>query len=251
MATKRVGLEFETRRMGEPLLPAPDISGGWSARPVTSNEVKKWLCTMVKQMPGFDPTGLTGHGLKATTLSMLSKFGASEEVRLILGHHSLRKKSTLESYSRDIQAAPLRVLENMFLAIKRGQFHPDMTRSGMMGEQLLQQSCNSFSGFGQMGSDVHIVGEEPMIRLQPGPYQHASEVECAGSIVGDECIKSSDAETPDMQVEPTDYPYPGDSESESSSGESEIADDEVLRTLQIANDVPEFVWKEGCGVFKT
>ena len=76
--SERVGLKFEARRMGEPLLPAPDVSGGWSARPVTSNEVKKWLCTMLKQMHGFDPTGLTGHGLKATTLSMLSKFGASE-----------------------------------------------------------------------------------------------------------------------------------------------------------------------------
>ena len=156
----------------------------------------------------------------------------------------------MESYSRDIQAAPLRVLENMSLAIKRGQFHPDMTRSGMMGEQLHQQSCNGLSGFGQIGSDVHIVGEKPMVRLQPGPYQHASEAECVGSIVGDECVKSSDAETPDMQAEPTDYPYPGDSESESSSGESEITDDEVLRTLQIANDVPEFVWKEGCSVFQ-
>ena len=102
------------------------------SRPVTSREVKKWLCIMLKQMQGFDPTGLTGHGLKATTLSMLSKFGASEEVRLILGHHSLRKKSTLESYSRDIQAAPLRVLESMFLAIKKGQFHPghDSFRNG-------------------------------------------------------------------------------------------------------------------------
>ena len=247
---KRVGLDFETRKGGEPFLPAPDVSGGWSARPVSSSEAKKWLCTMLKQMQGFDPTGLTGHGLKATTLSMLSKFGASEEVRLILGHHSLRKKSTLESYSRDIQAAPLRVLESMFSAIKKGQFHPDMTRSGMIGEQLQQQLCNGFPGVGHAGSDVHIVGERPMIRLQPGPYQHASEIQCSGASVDDDCIKTSDAETPELQVERVDYPCPGDSYSESSSGESEITDDEVLRTLQIANDVPEFVWKEGCSVFQ-
>ena len=119
---ERVGLKFETRKMGEPLLPAPDVSGGWSARPVTSSEVKKWLCTMLKQMQGFDSTGLTGHGLKATTLSMLSKFGASEEVRLILGHHSLRRKSTLESYSRDIQAAPLRCSKACFLQSKEDSF---------------------------------------------------------------------------------------------------------------------------------
>ena len=247
---KRVGLDFETRRMGEPLLYLLLMFLVDGLQGPSSSEVKKWLCTMLKQMQGFDPAGLTGHGLKATTLSMLSKFGASEEVRLILGHHSLRKKSTLESYSRDIQAAPLRVLESMFLAIKKGQFHPDMTRSGMMGEQLQQQLCSSFPGVGQMGSDVHIVGEKPMIRLQPGPYQHASEVDCSGASVVDDCIKTSDAGTPDLQVEQTDYPYPGDSDSESSSGESEFTDDEVLRTLQIANDVPEFVWKEGCSVFQ-
>ena len=89
-----------------------------------------------------------------------------------------------------------------------------------------------------------------MIRLQPGPYQHASEVQCSGASVDDECIKTSDAETPELQVEQMEYPCPGESDSESSSGESEITDDEVLRVLQIANDVPEFVWKEGCSVFQ-
>ena len=248
--SKRVGLDFDTRKSGEPLLPAPDVSGGWSSRPVTSREVKKWLCIMLKQMQGFDPTGLTGHGLKATTLSMLSKFGASEEVRLILGHHSLRKKSTLESYSRDIQAAPLRVLESMFLAIKKGQFHPDMTRSGMVSEQHLQQSYNSFLGVGRTGSDVQVVGEKPVIRLQSEPYLHQNEVDCSETNVADDCIKSSDEESPDLQVEKMDYPDPGDSDSASSSSESEFTDDEVLRTLQIANDVPEFVWREGCSVFQ-
>ena len=246
----RVGLKFESRRLGEPLLPAPDISGGWSARPVTSSEVKKWLCAMSKQVQGFDPAGLTGHGLKATTLSMLSKFGASEEVRLILGHHSLRKKSTLESYSRDIQAAPLRVLESMFLAIKRGQFHPDMTRSGMMSEQHQQQSYNGFPGVGKLDCDVQILSEKPMIRLQPGPYQRVGEDVNPGADVDHDNVKTSDAETPDLQAEHMDDDYPGDSASGSSSSESEFTDDEVLRTLQSANDVPEFVWKEGCSVFQ-
>ena len=49
LIAKRVGLEFETRRMDEPLLPAPHVSGGWSARPVTSSEIEKWLCMTLKQ----------------------------------------------------------------------------------------------------------------------------------------------------------------------------------------------------------
>ena len=138
----------------------------------------------------------------------------------------------------------------MFLAIQRGQFHPDMTHSGMMSEQHQQQSCNGFLGVGQPESDVQVVGERPMIRLQPGPYQNAGEVVHSGVSVDDDNIKTSDAETPDLQAEQMDDVYPGDSASGSSSSESEFTDDEVLRTLQIANDVPEFVWKEGCSVFQ-
>ena len=42
------------------------------------------------------------------------------------------------------------------------------------------------------------VGEKPTIRLQLGPYQHASEVDCSGASVDDDCIKTSDTETPDL-----------------------------------------------------
>ena len=136
----------------------------------------------------------------------------------------------------------------MFLAIKRGQFHPDMTRSGMMVGQHQQQHCEGSPGVGQMDRDVQVLSEKPMIRLQPGPYQSAGEVVLSGVDDFDN-VKTSDAETPDLQAECVDDSFPGDSASESSSGESEFTDDEVLHALQIANDVPEFVWKEGCSVF--
>ena len=51
----------------------------------------------------------------------------------MLGHHSLgSKKRTLECYSRETQAAPLRELEECLSAIRTGNFLPRMTRSGMM-----------------------------------------------------------------------------------------------------------------------
>ena len=63
----------------------------------------------------------------------MSKAGYSEESRLVLAHHSLgSKKRTLECNSREIQAAPLRELEECLSAIRTGNFLPDMTRSGMM-----------------------------------------------------------------------------------------------------------------------
>ena len=66
---------------------------------------------IVAKCTDFDPTGFTPHGCKATTLIMLSKYGASLDDRLVLGHHQLHN-GALEVYSRDLQSAPLRVLEH-------------------------------------------------------------------------------------------------------------------------------------------
>ena len=69
---------------------------------------------------------------------MLAKYGADLETRLILGHHQT-KQGTSEVYARDVQSAPLRVLETMFRDIRPmfrdirlGHFCPDETRSGMI-----------------------------------------------------------------------------------------------------------------------
>ena len=40
--------------------------------------------------------------------------------------------SSLETYSRDAQAAPLREFEGMMEAIRGGTYVPDATRSGLM-----------------------------------------------------------------------------------------------------------------------
>lgn len=74
--------------------------------------------------------GFTPHGCKATTLVMLSRYGASPDDRLILGHHQVNK-GALEVYARDLRSAPLRVLEHMLRDIRHGRFSPEVTRSGL------------------------------------------------------------------------------------------------------------------------
>lgn len=61
------------------------------------------------------------------------KAGANENHRLVLGHHSSGKGS-LEVYSRDLLAAPLRTLEEILRQIRVGALQPDKTQSGIVGE---------------------------------------------------------------------------------------------------------------------
>ncbi|CAE7884788.1 unnamed protein product, partial [Symbiodinium microadriaticum] len=67
--------------------------------------------------------------MKATTLSFLAKYGASEADRLVLGHHA-DTSGSLAVYSRDLQAKPLRALDQCLDAIRRKVFLPDVSRSG-------------------------------------------------------------------------------------------------------------------------
>ena len=109
--------------------------GSWTDRAVTSGEVGRWIKQILVPCD-FDASGFTPHGCKATTLAMLSKYGAEADVRLALGHHQIGKGAA-EVYARDTQAARLRFLEGMFHAIRRGHFLPDQTRSGMLRQSVV------------------------------------------------------------------------------------------------------------------
>ena len=76
-------------------------------------------------------SSLTPHGAKATLLAYVARYGASPTDRLILGHHSVKQYGALETYSRDLQSGPLRVLHQMIGSVRAGTFHPDETRSGI------------------------------------------------------------------------------------------------------------------------
>ena len=107
------GLPLNALQPGSPMFPAPGVTGEWTTRPITPTEVKKWLHLILAELPSFDPTDLTAHGLKSTTLAMMARYGLSPTTRLILGHHSMKGLSSLETYARDAQASPLREYESM------------------------------------------------------------------------------------------------------------------------------------------
>ena len=99
-----------------------------------TKDAREWLRAMLSKLSL--PQHLQGdykppsaHSMKATALSFLAKYGASEADRLVLGHHA-DTSGSLAVYSRDLQAKPLRALEQCLDAIRRKVFLPDVSRSG-------------------------------------------------------------------------------------------------------------------------
>ena len=113
---------------GWPVMPAPDEHGRPTVRALSSAEASAWIRHLLGN-DKVDDRRLSSHSCKCTLLSMLSKFGASVDVRACLGYH-VGKNQTVFTYSREAAAGPLRVLQDMLTAIQRGEFRPDETRSG-------------------------------------------------------------------------------------------------------------------------
>ena len=132
-------IEFSETYKG-PVLPAPSKAGKWGMRSVTSSEATKWLNAILAKA-GDVADRVTSHSLKCTALSWLAKAGANGEHRLVLGHHSSGRGS-LEVYSRDCLAAPLRTLEEVLRQIRVGSLQPDRTRSGMI-QQPIRDDCRT------------------------------------------------------------------------------------------------------------
>lgn len=148
--SKQVGLDIRAWVAGRPLL--PDRLGQWTSRSTASNELGQWLRAIL-QMDGFaDLEAVTNHSLKATLLSFMAKWGGDEPSRLIWGHH-MSQKTSLPVYARDMQAAPLRRLEECLEAIRQGAFLPDLTRSGMMIPRTISNKKGRV--FGQLTLCIH------------------------------------------------------------------------------------------------
>ena len=153
---KQVGLDLRGGHRG-PLLPKLTADNQWAGEAVSASETTDWLRGLLSRaLGGSFKEGLTSHGLKATTLSWLTKAGYSDKTCLILGHHSRGKKKSLYTYGRDVQARPLRELQECIGLIKRQVFHPDSTRSGMFksveqseqvasGSDVLEDAAKQFS----------------------------------------------------------------------------------------------------------
>ena len=107
---------------GWPAMPAPDLWGRPTVRPLNSGEMTAWVR---KLLPGAGEAGrkLSSHSAKCTLLSWMAKFGASQDVRACLGYHVGTSK-TVFRYSRDAAAGPLHELGKMLHWVRQGWFHP-------------------------------------------------------------------------------------------------------------------------------
>ena len=119
---------------GFPLMPAPDMAGDPTRRPISTKEVSGWIKLLLNRR-GLDSgeRRLSSHSAKATMLSYLAKYGADLAMREILGGHVSHLQSVIR-YSRDALAEPLRVLCRMLLDIRVETFVSDATRSGYFRE---------------------------------------------------------------------------------------------------------------------
>ena len=73
---------------------------------------------------------LEAHSSKAAMLSWIGKAGLKKSDRRALGYHAKPGDTQVNLYSRDVQAAPMRRMWKLELAIQNGKFRPDETRSG-------------------------------------------------------------------------------------------------------------------------
>ena len=140
-------------RPPHPMLPSPQLGGGWSPVPLAVGAAGDWMRSLLKIESVARDRAAT-HSCKATFLSMAAKFGMDYDSRRFLGYHSEGKDRSLLTYSRDAMSAPLRKLVSMITAIRDRRFFLDANRSGYFAadEELPQDAAVDQQDDGSDGS---------------------------------------------------------------------------------------------------
>ena len=114
------------------IIPVGADTGGWHAVPMTTEEFAiAFRNVLVRHGVTSDELSNVGsHSLKVTCLSWAGKFGLARDVRRLLGYHADPADQSMETYSRDVMAKPLRQLVAVILEVREGRFNPDASRSG-------------------------------------------------------------------------------------------------------------------------
>ena len=137
---------LDASRIGT-LLQAPAVDMTWTAVPMATLEFGAALRELLLR-GGFAPEQLGNigaHSLKATTLSWLAKRGVDKDTRRTLGYHVKADERSMEAYSRDSLAGPLRTLSSVINEIRVGRFVPDTTRSGQVAQPDQPKAASSSS----------------------------------------------------------------------------------------------------------
>ena len=111
-------------------LPTVGVDGRFMDHPCDSGTANKWLRKILIDagLAATEVCDITVHGLKATSLSWLSKFGVPLQDRQLLGRHVPSHMSSALTYSRDELTEPMRKYEQVLHQIRSGEFNPDESR---------------------------------------------------------------------------------------------------------------------------
>ena len=253
-AATDAGLPFSRFDGGHrlPLLPA--LQGGeWTDQPISTAVATRWLQGILERGQASTSTVKpTGHSLKCTTLSWLSKFGTCRDHRLILGHHS--ETGMAEVYARDTQAAPLRSLDECLTAIRAGNFFPDLNRSGFFEKEI--------SGMRKIHLPAADVGAPLGAHAQSEVSGDTSSWDCIADkpplaegglddLQGDGDPHMRGDEVPDLEQAEPPSPVSGSSTSTSDSvTTSETSGGEADMAQHVLPPVPETIWRVGCSTWQ-
>ena len=120
-------------------------NGTFGAGRVKPGQATDWLRRLLLKL-GVEAAGLSNvgsHSCKATLLSMAAKGGLSRDDRRTLGNHVAPNDRSVDIYSRDVMAAPLRNLALLLKQVRDGAFEPDASRSGRWWRHPSQDRCPS------------------------------------------------------------------------------------------------------------
>ena len=114
------------------LVPAIDKSGFWLNVAFSTPEFAAALRgTLIRNGIAAEAlVNIGAHSLKCTCLSWAAKHGMNRDHRRLLGYHVAPGDRSMETYSRDVMATPLRALAAVVEDIMKLKFKPDATRSG-------------------------------------------------------------------------------------------------------------------------
>ena len=114
------------------MIPARAEGGGWATVPYTTVEFASSVRDLLLRhgVTADAIVNIGAHSMKTTLLSWIAKYGLDKPTRRMLGYHAEPKDKSVETYSRDAMAAPMRKLDEVLAAVRSGRFLPDANRSG-------------------------------------------------------------------------------------------------------------------------
>jgi hypothetical protein len=223
---------------GKIFCPAPMVGGGFCDRPLSAGEATGWLCEILESY-GESCNDQSTHGLKATVLAWLAKYGVQPPTRLVLGYHVDPKSSdTLLHYSRDALSGPLQEMNEVIRQIALGNFHPDEPRTKYFTGPLKQAEPPAVKRARLARHAVE--GARPVAEPDPGAELPEQEDELA-NFLGDEDF------TAVGQVEVEDFSADGpvqDALDDSNSGsdtsdDSDSVDEDLMLSELGVSQVPK------------